>query len=251
MIDYFSLGFFKKIKWFAKVYYPFYRLFSLVTLSGLSRSIYYYLISKFSKKRIRILYAVIGSVALFMIIFEYDNHQYYPKSSNFFVNSNVYEDQRGPDEYIAQISIPSDFIEKPFFPLFLRYNPSDNGMIKTHCPDFVPVIDDGINSKFQFDVEGNNFHLRNRDYSVEDFELLLDCHSSIYEVSINDSIYSDLTYRFYTHPSKEQKGLLTVIPTDAFLNGENELSVRKVSLDSAGVRSSQEFVTIPFWYSTK
>lgn len=56
LIDFFTLGFFKKFKWVSKIYYPIYFFFSYVTLAILSRSIYYYMISKFSKNRIRIVF---------------------------------------------------------------------------------------------------------------------------------------------------------------------------------------------------
>ena len=46
---------------------------------------------------------------------------------------------------------------------------------------------------------------------------------SIYQIMVNDSIYENLTFRFYAHPHKDQKGLLTVIPTEGFKSGENVL----------------------------
>ena len=84
------------------------------------------------------------------------------------------------------------------------------------------------------------------DYSDEDFKKLLACQSSIYEISVNDSVYQDLKFHFYVHPAKDQKGLLTTIPTSAFLKGENILRVKKIQGDSA--RSVKDFASVPFWY---
>ncbi|MEO9484772.1 MAG: hypothetical protein ABJG47_15035 [Ekhidna sp.] len=247
MIDYFTLGFFKKIKWFSRFYYPFYRFYNIITLSGLSRSIYYYLISKFSKKRIRIVYAMAGLSVLLASIFSFDQYQYFPGGSNTnVVTANYYDDKRSEDQYVNSISLESKFIDKHHFQVFLRYDAADNGLIASQCPDYEPLKDDGLNMKFGFKAAAGNLQITGVDYSSEDRQKLLECQASIYQLSINDSTYSDLKYHFYIHPAQEQKGLLVTIPTDSFLLGENTLEVKKVSRDST--RSFQRFVNIPFWY---
>ncbi|MEQ9401964.1 MAG: hypothetical protein RIM99_00145 [Cyclobacteriaceae bacterium] len=251
MTDYFTLGFFKKLRWFRKIYYPFYRFYNVITLSILSRSIYYYMISKFSKKRIRILYGIVGAILLSTILFDFDQHQYFPKTENDFgIVANFYDDVRPEQEYIDKASIVSQFIDKPYFQLFLRYDAKDNTIMKGHCPDFEPLQDDGLNWHFEASTAGGGFVITTRDYSDEDFEELLECQSAIYEVSVNDSVYQDLSYYFYVHPAKDQRGLLTTIPTDAFMEGENMLKLRKKIVqgnnpDSIGYRS---MARIPFWY---
>ncbi|MEP1032328.1 hypothetical protein [Ekhidna sp.] len=247
MIDYFTLGFFKKIKWFSKIYYPFYWFYNFVTLSALSRSIYYYLISKFSKKRIRIVYSIVGLSVLFMIFFSFDQYQYFPGSSTGnIINTNFYDDQRPEHKYINSISLESKFIDKPHFQVFLRYDPSDNPLIATQCPDFKPLKDDGLNMILRFKTEGANFHITGIDFSNEDQQQLLECQKSIYQISVNDSIYSSLKHHFYIHPAKEQKGLLTTIPTDAFIIGENLLTIEKISNDST---TYADYVSVPFWFN--
>ena len=251
MIDYFTLGFIKKIKWLARVYYPFYKFFSFITLAGLSRSIYYYLISKFSKKRIRVVYLGLFMVFIAIFLVEFDQHVYYPGTgaeNKFWTTSNMYDDERPKSDYIDQVSIPSKFINKPFFPVFLVYNAKDNDVIQSLCADFIPIKNDGFNSRLEFISEGNNFVLTQKDYTKEDFETLLSCHASIYEIAVNDSVYEDLSFHFYDHPAKVQKGLLTVIPTDSFKTGENTLEVRKISLDSVGNEIAKDYALVPFWF---
>ncbi|SMD37133.1 hypothetical protein SAMN04488029_3254 [Reichenbachiella faecimaris] len=249
MIDYLTLGFFKKIKWFARVYYPFYKLYNFITLSVLSRSIYYYMISKFSKKRIRWIYALAGCLLFFTLIFKFDQHQYYPEKLNdLAISANYYDDQRPLDDYVNQASIPSDYIDKPYFRVFLRYDAVDNPRISEFCEGFTPIKDDGLNWRFKTTFENGNLNIGNQRYDDEDFEQLLSCLSAIYQLSVNDSVYDDLTYRFYTHPAKHQKGIITNIPTDNFLKGENVLKIEKIQLDSAKTPQHEWFATIPFWY---
>lgn len=246
MIDYFTLGFFKKINWFAKFYYPFYRFYNFITLSGLSRSIYYYLISKFSKKRIRIVYSLVGIYVVFMALFSFDQYQYFPARESHVIDVNFYDDQRQEEEYVNSVSIESKLIDKEHFQVFLRYDPTDNALIAAQCSDFEPIKDDGLNLKLGIRAEGGNFHITGIDYSEENPEKLLECQQSIYQISVNDSVYSSLKYHFYIHPSRNQNGLLTTVPTEAFLKGENTLTIRKATLDSTTTWT--DFVNIPFWY---
>ncbi|MEP4094974.1 hypothetical protein [Reichenbachiella sp.] len=252
MTDYFTLGFFKKIKWFSRVYYPFYRLYNVITLSVLSRSIYYYMISKFSKRKIRLVYAIAGFLLFFSLIFKFDQHQYYPgKKDALSMSANYYDNLRPKDDYISHASISSDFIEKPHFKLFLRYDARDNQLIKKHCEDFIPMKEDGLNWRFKTRLEGGNLHIGNQNFADEDFGKALLCMSSIYQVSINDSLYQDLNFRFFTHPDKDQKGIITVIPTDHFLQGENILDIKRIELDSIGSPLAEDFATIPFWFRSQ
>lgn len=251
MLDYFTLGFFKKLKWFAKVYYPFYRLYNIITLSVLSRSIYYYMISKFSKKRIRLIYSLVGFLLFFSLIFQFDQHQYYPERLNEeTVSANYYDDQRPSDDYIYGASISSDYVDKPYFRVFLRYDAVDNNRISKFCEDFTPMKEDGLNWRFKSKFENGNLNIGPQNFEGEDFDKLLSCLSSIYQISVNNRMYNNLNYRFFTHPSKKQRGIITNIPTDDFLSGENILTIEKIHLDSANVPVKEWFATIPFWYES-
>ena len=247
MIDFLTLGFFKRIRWFSKAYYPFYRFYSLVTLSTLSRSIYYYLIAKFTKRRIRTIYFMGGVLFLFLILVDYDQHQYFPNTDNqFLVSANCYDDSRAADEYVEYATIPSKLIESPFLELFIRYDPRDNQLMRAQCPDFAPLKEEGVNWSFRLDTEGENFVIRSIDYADEDFDQMIACQAAIYKVSVNDSLYADLDFNFYVHPTKKQKGLLTFISTEKLNAGYNLLLIEKVNEETAN--SANPFkLRIPFW----
>ncbi len=252
MVDYFTLGFFKKIKWLRKVYYPVYRFYSFITFAVLSRSIYYYMISKFTKKRIRVLYGFAAGLFVMTLLFRFDQHQYFPEEDNqFLMSSNFYDDQRAEENYVEIASIKSQFVTEPFFQLFIRYDPQDNSIVQDHCPDFEPIKDDGLNWRMEIVMDDENFIITAKDYSGEDFDQAISCLGSIYEVAINDSVYQELNYYFYEHSSHEQRGLLTTISTDDFKHGENILRLRKVRKIEEGdsTRNGYErLARIPFWY---
>ncbi len=250
LIDYFTLGFFKRLKWFSKIYYPFYRTFYYVTLAFLSQSIYYHLISKFSKRRIRLIYAIGLGFVLTIAIFDYDQYQYATDNeSPYLLWTNVYDDQRPSDEYIARASIPSAFVNQDFLPLFLRYDPADNMAIRKTCPDYTPLKADGVNFAYRFVPSKTGLHFTSEKFEGEDIEALMECRKSIYRISFNDSLYANLDYFFYEHPAKKQRGLLSYVPAENFKIGQNTLTIEKAVIVSQDSISFQEFALIPFWYS--
>jgi len=248
-IDYLTLGFFKKFRWFSKIYYPFYQFYGAITLAVISKSIYYYLISRFSKKRIRIVYVLALAVIIFNSLTEFDQYQFFPNEiDNRVLSINEYDNLRPADTYITGASIESNIVSNGFFQLFLRYDPKDNELIQSNCPDFAPLKKDGWNWSMKIDTKDGNLLLRGQDFAEEDKNKLLDCISSLYSVSINDSIYSDIKYYYYTHPSKGQKGLVTMISSAGFKKGENVLRIKKVSIDEEGEEVVVDFTEIPFWF---
>lgn len=249
LIDYFTLGFFKKFSWFSKIYYPFYRFYGVITLSVISKSIYYYLISKFSKKRIRIVYLLAFALLIFNTLVSYDQYQYFARNSDsLHVVAHQYDDLRPENEYIEGVSIGSKVVSGSFLQLFLRYDPADNDLVASNCPEFVPEKKEGFNWSMQFIPNKNGgVSLISQDFDGENKEELLQCLASLYRVNVNDSTYSDLNFFWYIHPSKEQKGLITMLNTENFKKGENLLTIKKISMDEEGVEEIEDFAYVPFW----
>lgn len=249
LIDYFTLGFFKKWNRFGKIYYPIYKLYSFITLSFISRSIYYNLISKYSKGKIRIMYLITALIIFSEGFVNFDQYQYFPEGdSSLVLENNYYDDLRPDDKYVEKVSIPSKYVTGDFVSLFLRYNPNDNEHIQSNCPDFEPLKNEGFNPTLMIKIDEGGFRIRSQNFEEEDKEMLLQCLTELYEVSVNDSVYSDLTYFFYEHPKKSQKGLLTIIPTKDFIFGNNVLRIRKTFIEDS-VREADDFATFPIWYS--
>ena len=247
LVDYLTLGFFKKFRGISKIYYPIYRLYGTITLSFISRSIYYNLISKYSKKRIRLL-------LLFFLIFiistsfiNFDQYQYFPEGENdLILENNYYDDLRPGSDYVEKVSVESKFFSKDFISLFIRYNPQDNRLIKSNCPDFEPLKNDGINSAMKFQLD-NGLSIRFEEFDEENKEMLLDCLSEFYQVSVNDSICEDLNYYFYEHPAKSQRGILTIFSSDHFRSGENIIQIKRKYIDPSDSLISKDFARVPVW----
>ncbi|MFY0653690.1 MAG: hypothetical protein JXQ96_16720 [Cyclobacteriaceae bacterium] len=248
MIDYFSLGFFKKYKTLGKIYYPIYRFYGFVTVSIISRSIYYYLISKFSKKRIRLVYLIFGGLVFFTSITEYDQFQYFSNVEDEMVlRVNYYDDLRPADTNIVRVSIPNNVVGGSFLRLFIRYDPRDNELIRNQCPDFEPLKSEGLNLTLQMKMGEKGLLIGKQNFEGEDARKLLECHSSIYRVSVNDSLYTGNQFFYFTHPDKRQKGLVTMLSTKGFKQGQNILQIKKRGLDDDGKEVLRKYAYVPFW----
>ena len=248
-IDYFTLGFFKKFKWLSKLYYPFYRFYGIITFSVISKSIYYYLISKFSKKRIRLVYILAGLIILASSFINYDQYQYFPnQGDDLYLSTNVYDNIRPEGKFIGSVSIQSHVVSGEYLQLFVRYNPKDNAMIQRNCPDFTPLKKDGFNWRMKLkSTDNKGFNITTENFEAEDKLKLLHCLESLHRVSLNDSVLRDMDYYFFRHPATDQKGIMTMISTSGCTPGKNVLDVKKIIRNDSGEEELKDFAHVPFW----
>lgn len=78
----------------------------------------------------------------------------------------------------------------------------------------------------------------------------LECMASIYEVRINDSIFSQPAFRFFEHPNAGEKGLFAVLDVQYLPRGAHQIRIRKLGRNILGPSDSlafRDFVSFPFW----
>ena len=243
LIDTLSLGFFKKYKWLSKIYYPIYVFFGWITLSGIYRSIYYSLISRFSKRRIRLL---LITFLFILIMYPFNRITFYkyfpdPNSDAKELASNCYDNLREKNARIWSASIPSDIVTGDYLPLFIRYNVDNNETIDSLCTSYTPTKESIWVSGFQ------RTGIKDPFYKEEDAEQLLACLSQLYSVSVNDSLWTDLDYYFYHHPNMNERGLRVMIDTQQLTKGKNIIDVGYKKLDNKKIMTERRLTRIPFW----
>ncbi len=244
-IDTLSLGFFKKYKWISKIYYPIYKLIGFITLAGIYRSIYYSLISRFSKNNIRL--ALLIYVSLFVLIpfIKFDQYIFYPDNgTEIKVSSNEYDNLRDKDYYIYNASIPSQIVNGSFLPLFIRYSIRDNEVLKAICKDFEPKKKEGINSGIYIGKNGINFSdpFVNEDNPEE----ALKCFSNFYNIKI-DSVEITPDFYFYIHPSQRERGVQTMLGIENLSKGKHEIFIQRKKLNSKEEVEDTDYTRIVFW----
>lgn len=248
LVDTLSGGVLKKIKWFkSRPYIWIYKLMTFITLSFLYRSIYYHLISYFGVWPSRFLLSVFLLSMIFIPFLRVDHEIYFPDlyPSNK-LRSFYYDDLRTDNDIITRAAIPSSVISSNHLPLFTRYTPGQNKTIKHLYPDYQPSRKSGLYSGLH--ISTNAFGLKDPTVEEANSDSLLACLTSIYEVTIDDSLYQNLKYYYLEHPNRGEKGVYTTLDIRNLASGHHLLKI-----DYQHWRENQDTVviknwaTIPFW----
>lgn len=244
-IDTLSLGFFKKYQWVSKIYFPIYRVIGVVTMAGIYRSIYYSLVNRFSKNKIRIALGIYLILFFLIPFFKFDQYIFYPdNSSGFEISSNAYDDIREEDEFIRRASIPTQFVKGNLLPLFIRYQVRDNAVLNEVCENFKPEKNDGFNSGISF--RNGNFRLGDPNTNEKNPEEALECLKDFYAVSV-DSILMNTDFYFYTHPNRSERGIFTMLQTDSLSVGKHDIFIKKKKMNQEEEITAVDFTRITFW----
>lgn len=247
MFDFITLGWLKRRRLFSKIYYPVYRFYGIITLSALYRPMYYNLIdNKLGRKAGLLLIPYILSV-LWLVSLKIDSHVWFPeKSGATSLSTSYYDDLREERTLTGSASIPSKYVHNGFIELFIRYFPSyDDRVLDQKCPEIKPAKKPGIRSGLVFSING--IHLN----PAKSFpQQSLECMASIYEVRINDSIFSQPAFRFFEHPNAGEKGLFAVLDVQYLPRGAHQIRIRKLGrniLEPSDSLAFRDFVSFPFW----
>jgi hypothetical protein len=249
LIDFLSFGLIKRIKFFSKIYYPFYLFFGWITLAFIYRTIYYNLVSRFSKRRTA--YILIPYLLLLVTIpgIKLDHHIYYPDRQNeYSFNGSFYENERKDNDEFT-ISIPSFIIKEAFLPVFIKYDPNDNPVIKKICPDYTPEKKEGLNSGIRIRKnEDGGYHLSHSTRISESFpEKSLECLKSCYKIELNGILVEN---EYYFRSLNDNKGLFTIIDIDTLPRGKNELIIFRKEISNDSI-NQVEYAKVPFWIQKK
>lgn len=230
---------FKKSKWFSVLYYPIYRLFSVISLSFIYRSIYYHLITNYTKKQIISVTLVLGAT-LFVAhrIDTWQTYPFYPEviaENEFIMQARYYDDERRGG-YVYRASIPSKFVENDFLELFIRYSPSSNEVLGLLCPDyrdlersvsFSTAVSAGVKS-----TQDTTLTLEEILGTDETYEALVkssvNCIGSIYEIYIDGNKQDNLDFFFTRHENKGERGIETVIDVANLERGRHVISINEL-----------------------
>ena len=241
-LDFITLGWIKRRKRISKIYYPFYRFLSFVTLSFIYRPLYYNLIdTKFGRRVVLFLvpYLLIFTMVASITV---ETQSYLPSNrTGHSILNDRYDDTWNSKEPSTSASINSKYISNGYVELFLPYlGRTDDEVIKLLCPDILPARK-GV---FLF----RNFDVRR---ARMDAETTVKCHSKRFDIYINDSLISEPVYRFHEHQKRNITGLLTVLDISTLKRGEHHLKIdvllKQTENDKDTLVMSKGAVQIPFW----
>lgn len=258
---------FKKSKWFSALYYPIYRLFSVISLSFIYRSIYYHLITNFTKKQIISVTLVLGAV-LFVAerINGWNTYPFYPEvisTNQYTIQKRHYDDERSGG-FIYTASIPSKYVKNDYLELFIRYSPSNNELLDFLCGDyrnlerrasFGEAVNAGIKSTTDSTVTIDD--LLGTDEKYEQMvKSSVECLSSIFEVYLDGVKLEEIEYFFTRHDNEGERGVETVLDIANLERGRHLLTINRLEYEGnplIGQKITEDklkmegLVSISFW----
>ncbi len=163
-----------------------------------------------------------------------ETRDYYAEESNeFALDPMFYDNLRPSHRYATRPSISSDVIEGKFVKLFVPYTKRLDVKLKEVCGDTTLKKDDSMND-FQHSQRQN--------------EAYLQCFEQFYQVYLNDVKLQKVDWHFYQHPNKEEKGLISYIPTASLEEGKSVLRIEEwQSKKEKEEEKEMRVFEIPFW----
>lgn len=246
LIDFLTQGFLKKKKWLAKIYFPFYWVFSFLTLSFLYRPLVYnFLDNKFGKRLSFILIPFYIGIGV-LISFKNKKSNYLDPnnlSSSIYAKKNKYEDLMIKDsDFVVHTTIQSKVVTEPYIKVFRVFTRNLENRIFSYHPSLKPEKDTrGLYSDIVINGN-NNLGWRKRDSLSKKYLEIFNKTHRVYVDTLNIK-----TKFIITKNSKNQLGFETYIPTKNLTEGKHDLKLkryRKRKKDTILVTD----VNIPFWF---
>ncbi|MCB9295691.1 MAG: hypothetical protein H6559_21580 [Lewinellaceae bacterium] len=202
-LDFVTLGYLKRIRWLAPVYYPIYRFFSLITFARLYRPIYYNLIDNRFGRGVGFLLVPYIAILLVGSSLKYVSDTYFPKAppAHITLNPGFYDDLRAEDALSDAPGIPSRYVSNGFLEVFIPYLPEEDD--KYHGVPLPRYLD--IARTTGITLEGAVTIQEDRSGINADSILL--CMGAIHQLFVNDSLIADPKFRFFAHPGARTTGL--------------------------------------------
>lgn len=247
-IDFLTQGYLKKKKWLSKIYFPFYWIFSFITLSFLYRPLVYnFLDNKFTKRISFLLVPVYICIAFISSVkFQTSNYLDITKlNSNIYLNNKEYEDLLTDEgDLVKNASIQSKVITGPYINLFKVFSESVEDRIYTYHPSLKPKNDKrgfqtGINLTSS---NSTKIPRKKRDSLARKY---VQVFNEMYEINI-DSLKLDSEF-LISKNKKNQTGFQTFIPTKNLSDGKHILKLKRKFIRKKDTLKRTD-VIIPFWY---
>ncbi|SHG46328.1 hypothetical protein [Winogradskyella jejuensis] len=243
-IDYITQGFLKKKKWLSKIYFPFYWIFSFITLSFLYRPIVYnFLDNKFGRRFSMLLFPLFIGIAIsFSLQYNFSNYFSTENRSNEYIsNSKNYEDLLDSNSgFVDNVVIQSKVIKDSYIKIFIPYSERIENRIFSFNTGLKPKKDiRGLDT----DIITFNDNAVNRDSLRREY---LSTFNKIYYTKIDTTVVkSDF---IVSHTKKRTLGFETFIPTSGLSEGKHTVEFKRKGLNRDNDTIYYSIVKIPFWY---
>lgn len=245
-IDFITQGYLKKKKWLAKFYFPFYWIFSYLTLTFLYRPLVYNFLDNKFTKRLSFFLVPAYIVILIFTSFKYQKSNYIDSAKS---NSKLYLDKREyddllikEDEFVKTASIQSKVITESYIKFFRVFNENVENRIYAYHPSLKPKEDKrGFKTGITFS-NSKKLSRKKRDSLAIKY---LEVFNQMYTIKIDNIPFE--TDFLIGRNKKNQIGFETYISTKNLTEGKHILKLnRKLKRKKDTLIYTD--VIIPFWH---
>jgi len=250
-IDFITQGLLKKNKWISMVYFPFYRVFSILTLSFLYRPLVYNLLDNKFGRRISLLLFPVYFLIFIMTTLQYQTSNIIPlwsinNSTNDIATSANYEDLIKNDNqlYVKYFAIQSKIITDPYIKIIIPMRQ----YIENPLIDFNPDLKlgkgiRGYYSAFHLTVSNTRINAHKKINIDSLASVYLNTFEKYYSFKI-DSISCKTDFIIVN--SNDDLGVETYIGIKYLSEGKHIIEFQK--LKHKDTDSLVSIIKVPFWY---
>lgn len=227
LFDFITLGWVKKRRRFSKIYYPFYKILSFITLSYFSKNLYYTLITNISKKRL--LGVILGLSLVLLLIafltlesfsgrskFKHSIQEFDPHSYGTFDDWNFKRATR----------ISKRIIDNGFLEAYWVYDVNEEDSLIAFCYN-KKILADSV------DLESASLAVKQK------------CLNLFYNIYIDDTIKADINWELFTYKKKAFPFYIMTSGIDVgkLQNGHHSITFHKAN--NKGIKGRK----MPFYIS--
>ncbi len=248
-IDFITQGYLKKKKWLSKFYFPFYWIFSFLTLSFLYRPLVYnFLDNKFTRRVSFFLIPIYIVISVFNSI-KHQKSNYIESTklnSKLYIDNREYEDLRiKENDFVKTASIQSKVITDSYIKFFKIFNENIEDRIYNYNPSLKPTEDNrGFKTGIKFS-NGKSISRKKKDsLAIKYVETI----NRMYHILIGSKQYK--TDFLISRNKQNQTGFETYISTKNLTEGKHLLRLKRKRIKKQDTIEVTDII-IPFWYFKK
>ena len=248
-IDFIGIGILKRNKYVAAVYFPFYRVFSFLTLSFLYRPLLYnFLDNRFGKRLLLMLTPAYLLVVFFTSLSHYSSNYFDSddRSNRQFANRLNYLDlMTEAEDFPDNGAIGSKVVQQPFLHVFIPFDRNTEERVFVYNDTLRPEKDiRGLRSRIRINGDWNE-RVDNIRSKKKMSEAYMKTVNKMYSFKI-DSVRYD-SELILSEVKKDLLGFETYLPLQGLKEGKHQFSIvrRRTVKDSVRARLD---ASIPFWY---
>ncbi|QTD37275.1 hypothetical protein JL193_14365 [Polaribacter batillariae] len=244
-LDFITQGYLKKKEWTSFLYFPIYKIFSVITMSFLYRPLVYNILDNKFSRRLTMVLTPVYILAFFLTTFTSIRSNYVVKqkyASTYYSNNNNYLNSLEEYQYIRVAALQSKIIKENYLQVFIPFKEKIEDLILEQNVDLKKTKDRrGFRTSFFLPKEKSSYKEKDSITS-----LYLKAFQNVYTLKIDGK---KVTSDFSVTEINNQLGFETFISLNNVNEGKHTVNLNRfVTSEKSKKLENEHIIDIPFWY---